>query len=139
MHLVTLDPSLTGGTKTGERSCGIPPIHPQWVDLFDLKHPKLPTSNGTLANQTARIHIKFRTINIGFTPYALRHAYAIRGHELRVPIKTMADYMGHTVQEHTKTYQRWMDKEVNLENYQQVVMKQETENAALKAALERRS
>lgn len=136
LHLVTLDPSLTGGTKTGERSCGIPPLHPQWVDLFDLQHPKLPTSSGTLANQTARIHIKFRTTNIGFTPYALRHAYAIRGHKLRVPIKTMADYMGHTVQEHTKTYQRWMDKDVNLEIYQQVVMKQETEHAALKAEIE---
>ncbi|KJH70387.1 site-specific integrase [Aliterella atlantica] len=137
LHLVTLNPSLTQGTKTGERSCGIPPLHPQWVDLFNLKQPKIPTSSGTLANQTARIHIKFRTANIGFPPYSLRHAYAIRGHLLRIPIKTMADYMGHSVQEHTKTYQRWMDKDVNLEIYQQVVMKkQETEAAALKAEVE---
>lgn len=136
LHLVTLNPSQTQGTKTGERSCGIPPIHPQWVDLFDLKQPKIPPSDGTLANQTARIHIRFRTTNIGFPPYSLRHAYAIRGHKLRIPIKTMADYMGHSVQEHTKTYQRWMDKDVNLEIYQQVVMKQETENAALKAEVE---
>lgn len=121
-HLVTLNPSLTEGTKTGERSCGIPPLHPHWVELFDLKNIKFPYNQGKLSNKTAKIHIKFRTSDIGFSPYDLRHAYAIRGHRLRVPIKTMADYMGHTVQEHTKTYQRWMNEDANLEIYQEVVI-----------------
>ncbi len=121
-HLVTLNPSLTGGTKTGERSCGIPPLYPQWIELFDLKNVKLSISKSTLSNKTAKIHVKFRTAKIGFKPYDLRHAYAIRGHRLRVPIKTMADYMGHTVQEHTKTYQRWMNEAANLEIYKEVVI-----------------
>ncbi|NJN14007.1 MAG: integrase, partial [Richelia sp. RM1_1_1] len=147
-HLVYLNPSLTGGTKTGERSCGIPPIYPHWVELFDLKNIRFPQSGGTLSNKTALIHIKFRTISIGFKPYDLRHAFAIRGHRLRIPIKTMADYMGHTVQEHTKTYQRWMDEDTNLQIYQEVVIHRsgttkealkerikdlEAENLALKA------
>lgn len=147
-HLVRLNPSLTGGTKTGERSCGIPPIHPHWVELFDLKNIKPPTLGGTLSNQTAKLHIRFRNINLEFRPYDLRHAFAIRGHRLRVPIKTMSDYMGHTVQEHTKTYQRWMSEDTNLEIYKEVVINQaaitkeamklrikelEAENQALKA------
>ncbi len=146
--MVYLNPSLTGGTKTGERSCGIPPLYPHWVDLFDLKNINLPLSGGTLSNKTALIHIKFRNIRIGFKPYDLRHAFAIRGHRLQVPIKTMADYMGHTVQEHTKTYQRWMNEDTNLQIYREVVIHRngtskealreiikelEAENLALKA------
>ncbi|MBD2449851.1 integrase [Nostoc sp. FACHB-152] len=121
-HLVTLNPSLTEGTKTGERSCGIPPIHPHWIELFDLKKVKLPYNEGTLSNKTAKLQIKFRNAVVGFKPYDLRHAYALRGHRLRVPIKTMADYMGHTVQEHTKTYQRWMNEDANLAIYKEVVI-----------------
>ncbi len=135
-HLVTLNPSLTDGTKTGERSCGIPPLHPHWIELFDLKNVKFPDNQGSLNNKTAKIQIRFRVIDIGFRPYDLRHAYAIRGHRLRVPIKTMADYMGHTVQEHTKTYQRWMNEDANLEIYREVVIhRQGTTKEALKGRI----
>jgi integrase len=132
-HLVYLNPSLTQGTKTGERTCGIPPLHPHWVELFDLLDVKMPEWEGKLSNQTAKIQIRFRSTNVGFRPYDLRHAYAIRGHRLRVPIKTMSDYMGHTVQEHTQTYQRWMDEDTNLEIYREVVIhRQGTTKEALK-------
>lgn len=132
-HLVNLNPQLTEGTKTGERSCGIPPLYPHWVDLFNLKQINLPYNVGKLSNKTAKLYIKFKTSNLGFRPYDLRHAYAIRGHRLRVPIKTMADYMGHTVQEHTKTYQRWMNEDTNLAIYQEVVIhRQGTTKEALK-------
>ncbi|MBW4641984.1 MAG: integrase [Goleter apudmare HA4340-LM2] len=135
-HLVSLNPSLTEGTKTGDRSCGIPPLYPHWVELFDLKNIKFPDNEGSLSNKTAKLQIRFRTADIGFKPYDLRHAYAIRGHRLRVPIKTMADYMGHTVQEHTKTYQRWMNEDANLEIYREVVIhRQGTTKEALKARI----
>ena len=136
-HLVTLNPSLTGGTKTGERTCGIPPLYPHWIDLFKLKDIKpLLDDSGSLSNKTAKIQIRFRNTNIGFRPYDLRHAYAIRGHRLRIPIKTMADYMGHTVQEHTKTYQRWMNEDTNLEIYKEVVIhRQGTSKEALKSRI----
>jgi integrase len=135
-HLVSLNPSLTAGTKTGDRSCGIPPLYPHWVELFDLKNVKLPDNTGSLSNKTAKLQTRFRTAEVGFKPYDLRHAYAIRGHRLRVPIKTMADYMGHTVQEHTKTYQRWMNEDANLEIYREVVIhRQGTTKEALKARI----
>lgn len=132
-HLVNLNPYLTGGTKTGERSCGIPPLHPHWVELFKLKDIRLPFNEGKLSNKTAKLYVRFRNNNLSFRPYDLRHAYAIRGHRLRVPIKTMADYMGHSVQEHTKTYQRWMNEDTNLEIYKEVVIhRQGTSKEALK-------
>ncbi|OKH32807.1 integrase [Calothrix sp. HK-06] len=147
-HLIKLNPALTQGTKTGERNCGVPPLYPHWIELFDLKNIKAPALGGSLENQTAKLHTRFRTVKLDFRPYDLRHAYAIRGHRLRVPIKTMSDYMGHTVNEHTKTYQRWMSEDANLEIYKEVVihrvgtskeaMKEriqelEAENIALKA------
>ena len=49
-HLVYLNPSLTEGTKTGERSCGIPPLYPHWIELFDLKNIKFPQAGGGLSN-----------------------------------------------------------------------------------------
>lgn len=121
-HLIKLNPALTQGTKTGERNCGVPPLYPHWIELFDLKNIKAPEKGGTLENQTAKLHTRFRTVKLDFRPYDLRHAYAIRGHRLRVPIKTMSDYMGHTVNEHTKTYQRWMSEDANLEIYKEVVI-----------------
>ncbi|AFZ00281.1 site-specific recombinase (XisC) [Calothrix sp. PCC 6303] len=121
-HLVKLNPTLTQGTKTGERSCGIPPLHPHWVELFDLKNIKPPSLGESLSNATAKLHFRFRNLGIGFKPYDLRHGFALRGHRLRVPIKTMSDYMGHSVHEHTKTYQRWMDEDTNLEIYKEVVI-----------------
>jgi integrase len=134
-HLVTLNPELTGGTKTGERNCGIPPLQPDWVDLFDLKNVRLPEDETSLNNKTAKIQLRFRTTKIDFRPYDLRHAYAIRGHRFRIPIKTMADYMGHTVLEHTKTYQRWMSESENLEIYKDIVINR---NATTKEALKAR-
>ncbi|MEL7245686.1 MAG: site-specific integrase, partial [Cyanobacteria bacterium J06573_2] len=49
----------------------------------------------------------FRKIGLEFKPYDLRHAWAIRAHILGVPIKAAADNLGHSVQVHTQTYQRW--------------------------------
>lgn len=125
-NLITLDPRITDGTKTGERKCGLPPLHPEWVELFELKNIRFLQLTGGLRSRVGRIAIKFKASGIEFNPYDLRHAYAIRGHRLRIPIKTMADYMGHTVEEHTTTYQRWMSKDTNLEIYKEVVIEKQT-------------
>lgn len=150
-HLVTLKPELTEGTKTGERNCPIPPLHPEWVKLFDLKNVKMPLVANDIFTRTNMIGRKFLRDKIGFTPYDLRHAYAIRGHKSRIPIRAMADYMGHTVKEHTETYQSHMSKDTNIEIYKEVILEKQAitkdeikaeneclkaENAALKAEVE---
>lgn len=128
LHFVKLNPELTEGTKTGERDCGIPPLHPEWVQLFDLKNPKPITSNACLLAKTSMIGRRFVKVDMGFHPYDLRHAYAIRGHSLGLQLKVMADFMGHTVREHTETYQKWMNENVNKEIYEKVVLGKQIPN-----------
>ncbi|WP_414563675.1 MULTISPECIES: site-specific integrase [unclassified Anabaena] len=103
--------------KTGERQAL--PLHKQWIEEFDLRNPKYlemlaetiskkdNTNHAEITALTQRISWWFRKIGLDFKPYDLRHAWAIRAHILGIPIKAAADNLGHSVQVHTQTYQRW--------------------------------
>jgi integrase len=104
-------------SKTGEREAL--PLHRQWVEDFDLRNPKYlemlgsaiakkdNTNHAEITALTQRVSWWFRKIGLDFKPYDLRHAWAIRAHILGIPIKAAADNLGHSVQVHTQTYQRW--------------------------------
>ena len=106
-------------TKTGYRE--VIPFVPEWIELFDLKNPQpLTILDNKISKITSVQNINwmrrdisrwFRKIGIEFQPYDLRHACAIRSHLQGIPIKAAADNLGHTVDEHTKTYQRWFGME----------------------------
>ena len=106
-------------TKTGYRE--VIPFVPEWIELFDLNNPqplnileKKVTKIASVQNinwMRRDISRWFRKIGIEFQPYDLRHACAIRSHLQGIPIKAAADNLGHTVDEHTKTYQRWFGME----------------------------
>lgn len=103
--------------KTGEREAL--PLYRQWIDEFDLRNPKYlemlesaiakkdNTNHAEITALTQRVSWWFRKIGLDFKPYDLRHAWAIRAHILGIPIKAAADNLGHSVQVHTQTYQRW--------------------------------
>jgi hypothetical protein len=103
--------------KTGERQAL--PLYKQWIDDFDLRNPKYLEMLATAISKkdknnyaettalTQRVSWWFRKIGLDFKPYDLRHAWAIRAHILGIPIKAAADNLGHSVQVHTQTYQRW--------------------------------
>jgi hypothetical protein len=103
--------------KTGERQAL--PLHKQWIEEFDLRNPKYLAMLATAISKkdknnhaeitalTQRVSWWFRKIGLDFKPYDLRHAWAIRAHILGIPIKAAADNLGHSVQVHTQTYQRW--------------------------------
>lgn len=103
--------------KTGEREAL--PLHKQWIADFDLRNPKYAKMLVDAVNKkdknnyaqitalTQRVSWWFRKIGLEFKPYDLRHAWAIRAHILGIPIKAAADNLGHSVQVHTQTYQRW--------------------------------
>lgn len=103
--------------KTGERQAL--PLHKQWISDFDLRNPKYlemlataiskkdNTNHAEITALTQRVSWWFRKIGLDFKPYDLRHAWAIRAHILGIPIKAAADNLGHSVQVHTQTYQRW--------------------------------
>jgi hypothetical protein len=116
-------------TKTGYRE--VIPFVPEWIELFDLKNPQ-PLKN--LDKKVAKIasvqNINwmrrdisrwFRKVGIEFQPYDLRHAAAIRSHLQGIPIKAAADNLGHTVDEHTKTYQRWFGIENRKKAFGEVI------------------
>jgi hypothetical protein len=58
---------------------------------------------------------------VEFQPYDLRHACAIRAHLQGISIKAAADNLGHTVDEHTKTYQRWFGIENRKKAFGEVI------------------
>ncbi|WP_196511246.1 site-specific integrase [Nostoc sp. NZL] len=103
--------------KTGERQAL--PLYRQWIEDFDLRNPKYlemlesaiakkdNTNHAEITALTQRVSWWFRKIGLDFKPYDLRHAWAIRAHILGIPIKAAADNLGHSVQVHTQTYQRW--------------------------------
>ncbi|AUS98994.1 integrase [Nostoc sp. CENA543] len=103
--------------KTGERQAL--PLHKEWIEEFDLRNPKYlemlataiskkdKSNHAEITALTQRVSWWFRKIGLDFKPYDLRHAWAIRAHILGIPIKAAADNLGHSVQVHTQTYQRW--------------------------------
>ncbi|MGB3755592.1 MAG: site-specific integrase [Rivularia sp. (in: cyanobacteria)] len=113
--------------KTGYRE--VFPFMPELLDLVDVN------SDSDLINSlrnaikwqdvkllTARvteISKYFSKVGIPFKPYDLRHACAIRAHLQRVPIKAAADNLGHSVEMHTKVYQRWFGLENRRKAFEQ--------------------
>ncbi|GJD15271.1 Phage integrase [Rivularia sp. IAM M-261] len=137
--------------KTGARR--VFPLYPEWIEKFDLKNPEyLEMLKEVLLDKKTFSQINavrvccsswFRRVGIDFDPYDLRHAWAIRAHLLGIPIKAAADNLGHTVEIHTETYQKWFSedhrkKAINeaLNKKSELVLLQE-ENKLLKAQIER--
>ncbi|QSJ17715.1 site-specific integrase [Nostoc sp. UHCC 0702] len=138
-------------TKTGYRETL--PLHPEWVNLFDLKNAealellKAQTDGRTAFTDINTIRVNcsswFRRVKIPFTPYDLRHAWAIRAHMMGIPIKAAADNLGHSVEIHTEIYQKWFSLENRKKVIRQAVDKKDDmealkeENARLRAEVER--
>lgn len=105
--------------KTGYRE--VLPFVTEWVDLFDLKNPikieKLQNfcdswqTPKQLKRKVCLINQNFKGVGLYFSPYDLRHACAIRAHLQGVAIKAAADNLGHSIDMHTKVYQRWFGLE----------------------------
>ncbi|MEM7555462.1 MAG: site-specific integrase [Cyanobacteria bacterium P01_A01_bin.84] len=116
-------------TKTGYRE--VIPFVPEWIELFDLKNPQpLKILDRKISKITSVQSINwmrrdisrwFRKVGIQFQPYDLRHACAIRSHLQGIPIKAASDNLGHTADEHTKTYQRWFGIENRKKAFGEVI------------------
>ncbi|MEL6164406.1 MAG: site-specific integrase, partial [Cyanobacteria bacterium J06628_3] len=105
--------------KTGYRE--VFPFMSEWIELFDIKNPEnihllkdyvdREITPSALAGMVTNLSKFFSNIGLQFTPYDLRHACAIRAHLQGVPIKAASDNLGHSVDIHTKVYQRWFGLE----------------------------
>jgi integrase len=139
--------------KTGERQAL--PLHKEWIADFDLINPKYlemlattiskkdKSNHAEITALTQRVSWWFRKIGLDFKPYDLRHAWAIRAHILGIPIKAASDNLGHSVQVHTQTYQRWFSLDMRKLAINQALSKRDEvelmreENAKLRMENER--
>jgi integrase len=100
-------------TKTGQHY--VWPFYPEWVDRFNLRQIELPNLNVDLSETTLQrigqqVSIQFRRYNLPFSPYDLRHAWAVRTIHIGLPDTVAAQMMGHSVAIHTRTYHRWITR-----------------------------
>lgn len=107
-------------TKTGERECY--PCFEEWVKQWQLEKMQIPKRNSASSNNTLghAVNDQFTRYGIPFPPYNLRHAWAIRTLGMGWPVDYSARMMGHSVEVHTKTYQRWITSRKNHEIYQRL-------------------
>ncbi|MBW4694196.1 MAG: site-specific integrase [Lyngbya sp. HA4199-MV5] len=119
-HLDTTDLENGGitirviGGKTGSKKAyRVWPYHLEWIDRFNLRDVKIPAVgmkektkiNSKLGGKVGAI---FRAANIGFPPYNLRHAWAVRVIGFRLPTNVAAKMMGHSAKIHEETYEHWI-------------------------------
>ncbi|MBF2072507.1 MAG: site-specific integrase [Synechococcales cyanobacterium C42_A2020_086] len=100
-------------TKTGAHQ--VWPFYPEWVEHFQLRHPQLPPITTDLTRTTLRqigqqVTRQFRRYQVPFSPYGLRHAWAVRTIHFGLPDAVAARMMGHSVTIHTRTYHRWLTR-----------------------------
>lgn len=107
-------------TKTGLHD--VWPFYPEWVDRFNLRIVNLPALQTNLNETTLQrigqqVSTQFRRYQIPFSPYDLRHAWAVRTIHFGLPDTVAARMMGHSVTIHNRTYHRW----ITLRDQQQAV------------------
>jgi integrase len=98
-------------TKTGTHD--VWPFYPEWVESFNLRSLQLPTiqtdlSQTTLQRIGQRVTSQFRRYDLPFSPYNLRHAWAVRTIHFGLPDTVAARMMGHSVAVHNRTYHQWL-------------------------------
>lgn len=97
-------------TKTGARE--VWPCYPEWAEEWGLNNPIFPPVDLGRSNQKIGHSVsKYLSPRLAFVPYDLRHAWAIRTLLFGWPVELSARQMGHSVDVHTRTYQRWISSQ----------------------------
>jgi integrase len=104
---------VLASTKTGSHE--VWPFLPDWVDQLQLREVQLPPVQTDLDKTTLQrigqlVTVQFRRYNIPFSPYDLRHAWAVRTIHVGLPDTVAARMMGHSVAVHTRTYHQWITR-----------------------------
>lgn len=96
---------IADATKTGARQ--VTPCPSAWVKRFDLKELPRPTQSPRTVAKVFGDALDRAGVTI--KPYNLRHAFALRLMDNGVPPELGARLMGHSLQVHLQTYQRWIE------------------------------
>ena len=102
-------------------------LYPEWHEVWQLGDINQPFPQITGKNNSAlgdRVNKAFK--RYGFNkPYNLRHAWAIRAINF-IPVELAARMMDHSVEVHTRTYQRWINQEHYDRMYRLMMSRQDT-------------
>lgn len=101
--------------KTGRRL--VYPFYPEWVELFDLRSPRLPQGISRTRSHASLGNAVSKNLKIPFEPYNLRHCWAVRSLEFGLDISLAAQQMGHSVRVHSETYHHWITADVHERAY----------------------
>lgn len=100
---------VADATKTGFRT--VVPLPREWVERFRLRErrmrPRLVDSSARPDAVSKWLSKELRRLRLPWRPYALRHAYAARLWReggSRLDIYTASRLMGHSPQQHSRTY-----------------------------------
>lgn len=106
--------------KTGPRN--VWPFYPEWVELLNLRSPVLPDVSGrSHADYGQRVSQYFnRSLDLEFSPYDLRHCWAIRTLLLGLDVTLAAQQMGHSLKVHSDIYHRWISEEIHQTAFSQI-------------------
>jgi integrase len=95
----------------------VPPLEPEWVELFSLCNPRFRSMRGSESgrnDQVSKFLYKEKVkLGIVWRPYSLRHAYAGRMWRrggAKLDIYAAAETMGHSIKEHVETYRGHVSK-----------------------------
>ncbi len=114
--------------KTGPRT--VRPLYPEWVEKWRLWDSQKPACTGThrdLGERTARA---FKRLGVPFTPYNLRHAYAIRASVVfKFPVAVAAALLGHSPELHWSQYNRWISQAQHEQVYREAIEREDRPKA----------
>ena len=98
--------TITDG-KTGARRVWA--CYPEWVETFSIKNVCFPNATGKAnVNLGEKVTKAFKRYGVPFTPYDLRHCWAVRSLEFGLDISLAAQQMGHSAKVHSDLYHHWI-------------------------------
>ena len=110
----TISITLSKSSKKKAKLRRIYPYYREWIELFGLRNAQLPTLTGRNSSKRGgKVSEAFKKAEVGFVPYDLRHAWAIRLIAFGVPISVAAKMMDHSVLVHEETYEAWIPPDFN--------------------------
>ncbi|MBW4653972.1 MAG: hypothetical protein KME20_13190 [Kaiparowitsia implicata GSE-PSE-MK54-09C] len=110
--------AILDNTKTGYHEAWA--FYPEWFDEFDLQNVFLPNVDITRSNSSVGHSVTqyFKAVGIPFSPYNLRHAWAVRTLNFNLPYELAAMQQGHSAEVHKRTYHRWIKGDIHQRFYE---------------------
>lgn len=99
-------------------------FYPEWVEQFELRNGQLPPGeSGSHAAYGHRVTTQFSRYQVPFSPYDLRHRWAVRTLEFGLPDSHAAKQMGHSVTVHERIYHHWITAETHQRAFDALMMR----------------